>query len=407
MPRAVPHVLLVGARDEIVGKLTGLPVAVTFIQRSDAPGATASRAALATRTVDLSDLDAVCRVAQDVHARRPIDAVLSLTEPGLYPAAVAAQRLGVRSNPVEAVRNTRDKTRMRRRLRENGVDTTAWRLCDSINDARDLLGDVPEGIVLKPALGAGSAGIATVTSPGDLAAAWEWCQAAGEGAVLAEERLVGEEFSLEAISHDGRHELIAVTRKETTGPPHFIELAHSLPAVMDDRACQALWETARASLDAVGHRFGATHTEIIYRSATPAVVEINTRMGGDRIWEMVQIGTGVDLVSAVVCTLAHDAFDLPAARHTLPAAVRFLTAEPGRVVAVHGVDDALALNGVMRIGDLPRVGDVVRPLRSSIDRAGYVLGAGPEPDVETVVKAGAASIVIETAPLAESESSAD
>lgn len=407
MAPSLPHLLLVGAREEVVAKLVGLPVAVTLFERPDQPARAARWAVAETVPVEVGDVDAVSDAAVEVHGRRPVDAVLSLTEHGLLPAAVAARKLGARANPVNAVRDTRDKARMRRRLSAHGADTTAWRLCERIDDARDLLATLPRpelagtasGLVLKPALGAGSAGIATATGPADLPAAWEWCQAAGEGPVLAEERLVGDEFSLEAISSRGSHRLLAVTRKETTGPPHFIEVAHCLPAGLEDGVRDALWATARAALDAVGHREGPTHTEVVLRASGPALVEINTRVGGDRIWEMVQLGTGVDLVAAAVSTLAYGSFDLPVARHAQPAAVRFLMPPPGRVTDVRGVADALATEGVMRVGDLPLVGDTVRPPGSSSDRAGYVLGAGPNPAAAAALVAWAADrIVIDTSP---------
>jgi biotin carboxylase len=382
-----------------VAKLVGLPVAVTLFERPDHPAPAARWSVAHTVPVDITDADAVSDAAVEVHGHRPVDAVLSLTEHGLLPAAVAARKLGARGNPVEAVRDTRDKARMRHRLRAHGADTTAWRLCERIDDARDLLAARPGGLVLKPALGAGSAGIATVSGLADLAAAWEWCQAAGAGPVLAEQRLVGDEFSLEAISSGGVHRLLAVTRKETTGPPRFIEVAHSLPADVEDGVRDALWSMARAALDAVGHREGPTHTEMVLQAAGPAVVEINTRVGGDRIWEMVQLGAGVDLVAATVTTLAYGSFDVPVARHARPAAVRFLMPPPGRVTGVSGVAEALATEGVVRVGELPAVGDTIRPPGSSSDRAGYVLGAGPDPAAASAAVArGAARIVIETEP---------
>jgi hypothetical protein len=55
------------------------------------------------------------------------------------------------------------------------------------------------------------------------------------------------------------------------------------------------------------------------------------------------------------------------------AAVRFLTADPGRVVSVTGAGRAAAIDGVLEVEVSVRPGDVVRPTRWSEDRCGHVL----------------------------------
>ena len=44
-----------------------------------------------------------------------------------------------------------------------------------------------------------------------------------EKKAIIEEYIEGNEYSCECISYQGRHHVLAVTKKYTTGYPHFIE----------------------------------------------------------------------------------------------------------------------------------------------------------------------------------------
>src|SRR5580658_6991943 len=111
----VPHLLLVGARTEVVGKLVGLPVAVTVIQ---APARDITfEQLMALRVIsldfDFADVQALVARVREIHQTRRIDAVLAMTEAALHPASLAAQAVGARSNPSDAVAATIDKSAMR------------------------------------------------------------------------------------------------------------------------------------------------------------------------------------------------------------------------------------------------------------------------------------------------------
>ena len=382
-----PHLLLVGARSEVIGKLVGLPLAVSVIQKPGRDSEFERSVALRTASVDFTDPDALLATAREIHDWRRVDAVLSLTEPALYPASVVGEALGVRVNPVATVGMALDKSTMRRRLADRGLDTTAFRVCTSLDEARELVADCPAGVVLKPVNGNAGTGVSLVRDPADLAAAWEWTTSKAKGsAVLAEEYLLGREISVETLSAAGEHRVLAVTGKYTYGPPHFAETGHDLPAPLPPEEHAAACSVVLGALDAIGQTWGPCHTEVIIRAGRAIIVEINTRVGGDRIWEMVEIATGVNLAAAAAAALAYG--ELPSA-DAVPrgaAAVRFLTPPPGRIASISGVEEALAVDGVIRVGDLFKIGDVVGRLTDSWDRAGYVLAAGS--DVEAA--AGAA-----------------
>jgi biotin carboxylase len=374
----VPHLLLVGARTELIAKLIGFPAAVTAILPPGRPAAFERSIILRAQPCDLTDIPALLACAREVHQRRPVDAVLSLTEVGLYPASVVARVLGVRGNPVSAVAATRDKAVMRRRLADCGLETTAYRLCAGPGDAAGLLAQCGQGIILKPRDGMGSEGVALARTLADLPAAWHHATRATDGAVLAEEYLAGREYSVETLSAAGQHRILAITAKHTTGPPSFVETGHDQPADLTVAQSKVISATVLGALDAVGHAWGPCHSEIMVQDEHAAVVELNTRAGGDWIWEMVEITTGINFPAASAYTLAYGTLPSLPAGSQRSASVRFVIPPPGTVTSVTGLDQARSVDGVIRIGDTPEAGQVIRPLSGSDDRAGYVLAAGAD-----------------------------
>jgi len=65
------------------------------------------------------------------------------------------------------------------------------------------------------------------------------------------------EFSVETLSAEGKHAVLAVTGKHTSGPPHFVEVGHDLPAELEHREYEAVTAAAIGVLDAIGYRWGA------------------------------------------------------------------------------------------------------------------------------------------------------
>jgi biotin carboxylase len=406
--RGVPHLLLVGARPEVVGKLVGLPLALTVALRPDTSGECERAVALRTVDVDITDPMALLAAARQVNAWRRIDAILGLSELAVHSASAVGAALGVRANPPAPVAAAQDKSIMRKWLADCGLDSVHYRVCRRLADAERFMRECPEGMILKPVEGNGGTGVYLVCQPAELAAAWEfsttasgeWCSPGlGGRVVLAEQYLAGQEFSVETISAGGEHRVLAVTVKHNTGPPHFVEIGHDLPAPLLGRDYAIVTNAVCAALDAIGQMWGPCHTEVMLLADRAVVVEVNSRLSGDRIWEMVELATGVSMAAAAVSALAFG--ELPVLPRVArgAAAIRFLTARPGRVISITGVDDALATDGVIRVGELCSVGTVVRPLADSWTRLGYVLAAGP--DLGSAVHAAelaASRIDMKTAP---------
>lgn len=395
----IPHLVLVGARPEIVGKMLGVPVAVSLINRTGTDDTFERKIGLRTFSADITDADALLACARQIHQWRPIDAMIGATEHTLLATAIAGEALGVRVNPFEAVRCAQDKAAMRKRLAEHGVETVAFRVCADEGDVREFLAEHPQGIILKPADGNGGRGVWLIRDPADVPAAWSHtARESSDVGVLAEELLVGIETSAETISADGEHRVLVIPAKETLGSPHFVEIAHEIPGGHPRGIARVAADAVLAALTAIGHAWGPAHTEVMVNGDRASVVEINPRWAGARYWEMIELATGVSMARASAMAFCYGELPTPWPS-TRAHAVRLLAPSPGRIISITGVDQACGLDDVIRVGELNKIGDVVPTLTDFRGRTGYVLAAGPDPGAaKAKAREGAALISMQTVP---------
>jgi biotin carboxylase len=334
------------------------------------------------------------RLAAEIHAQQPITRLATFGERDQDRAAAIGAALGVPTHHPRTIRYVHDKEAMRARLREAGVDDTASARVRDAAELRDFVAAYGQSIV-KPVRGAGSAGVALLRHEHEAEAAF--ARAAGrfdglpDAGVLVEQFHAGVQYSVEAFSEDGCHEVVAVTRK-FSDPVTFVELGHVVPADLDAAPEAAIHALVRGVLDALGVGFGATHTEIVLTAAGPRVIETHVRMGGDEIPALVYGASGVDLTDFVVRQTVGERV-LPDIRAALAAApgdryeAIWYAAAPatGRLEAIHGLDAARATTGVRSVEALVAPGAELRELASSDDRTACARAYGDS--AETAVAA--------------------
>jgi hypothetical protein len=127
-----------------------------------------------------------------------------------------------------------------------------------------------------------------------------------------------------------------------------------------------------ALIAAVGFGTGILHAEWILTDDGPALVECAGRCPGDRIIDLIDLAYGTQLRVDVIDLLRGQAVDL-SAEPRRGSAIRFLTAAPGVVTRVDGLERASSLPGVEAVQIDVAIGAETRAWASSWDRPGYIL----------------------------------
>ncbi|WP_455559641.1 ATP-grasp domain-containing protein [Agathobaculum hominis] len=235
-------------------------------------------------------IDGICSIASDL-------AMLTVN--------YVAERMGLTGNTMKCTEKSTNKHAMRKCFEQYGDPSPKSRLVTSIKDLQNVKLQYP--VIVKPTDRSGSRGITKLLDENGLEAAIEQAKNQGfEKKALVEEFAGGQEYSVECISWQGEHHFLAMTKKYTTGAPHFIETGHIEPAPISSQQLEQVKKIVFHALDSLEIKYGASHTELkIDDKGTVRLIEIGGRMGGDCIGsDLVQLSTGVDFVKAVIqCAL--------------------------------------------------------------------------------------------------------
>jgi threonine aldolase len=330
--------------------------------------------------------------------RGRIAGVTTTSEFYLPAVARLAQSLGLPGNPPQVLAVCRNKGAVRRALRDAGLPQPRFAEVTDPAQAPAAVAHTGLPCVVKPTDDSGSNNVRVCATVAEAVAQVEAVLAVrfnvrGQrmaGAALVEEYVRGEEFSVEMFSFDGHAECVGVTRKSLTDPPHCVETGHRFPSGLDPAEEAELVDVVGALLGALGVRSGPTHTEIKRGPHGPAVIELNCRLAGGMIPELVRHARGVDLIEQQLRCAAGERPDTAGDRDRW-AGIRFVTADrPGVLRGVPGLEAARAVPGVVRAEVTKRPGDTVGPPRNAYDRIGYVIAAADTPHEVTAALEAAA-----------------
>lgn len=104
-----------------------------------------------------------------VHARQPVDSVITMSEHDVLRAARLREHLGVAGQTVDSALAFRDKLRMKEDLAAHGIPHAECSAAESVWDLLELADRVGYPVVVKPRRGAGSVGVEILRSADEVA----------------------------------------------------------------------------------------------------------------------------------------------------------------------------------------------------------------------------------------------
>jgi len=203
------------------------------------------------------------------------DGVLTFWEDRVCEAARVAVAMGLPGNPPEAVDAARSKVRTRELSARLGLPTPMALRVDGFESLPGVYKLVR----------------AVVTPEHDT------IFRAGSD-LLLEQYLDGVEFDIDLVLQDGACVFSSVSQNWPTAEPSFQETGLHLPPDHDKKAVRELVDLSVRTVQSFGFRRGVLHVEGKCTRSGPRVIEVNARMGGARIHQMVEAVWGVDLIEA-------------------------------------------------------------------------------------------------------------
>lgn len=191
--------------------------------------------------------------------------------------------------------------------------------------------------------------------------------------VLIEEYIEGREFSVEFFVKNNEINLIGITEKTTMGTPFFVENRHIFPALIDQDIEALILNTVSIAIEELGYLKGAFHAEIKIYQGNCYIIEINPRLAGGMIPELVKQSTGIDILEQHILSILNKNECINISVNSF-SGIQFITSPSDGILE--------KINGIEEIKNLPefhlasinaKPGTNVKRAKNSSDRLGYII----------------------------------
>ena len=306
--------------------------------------------------------------------------VTAATDKPLVMMARIAKELSLPFYSVETAEWSTDKFQMKQRFIEEGVPCAQGRLIHSADEAKDLYFPV----ICKPRDNSGSRGVKLCRDLQELQECIdEALQYSKLDTVLVEEFIEGREFSIESLHYDGKTEVIQFTEKKTTEFPYNVELGHKQPANLTEEQKDSIREIIAKIGSALKFENCPSHTELKVNERGIFVIETSPRLGGDFITSTLSpLSTGINLEDQLLHIALGEKVDTTTGRVEKASGVCFFSYPEGEVVSISDQIAEVSSWPMIRNFELKlKVGDIINPITSSLNRYGQFIVCGDSRDV--------------------------
>lgn len=324
-----------------------------------------------------SSLEELQEVIKKLMSGPGVAGIFSSSEYFIETSAVLARTYQLPGNDPAALKACRNKCQQRIRMQSAGLLTPKFRLVSSVDEAIEAVHDIRLPAVLKPPVGSGSVGVKLCSTREQVVehAAQLLHRTTNERGmpvspqVLVEEYLPGPEISVETLGS----EAVGITKKHLSREPFFVETGHDFPADLAPSTAEFIIQTVLKALRCLGLMWGPIHTELRLTAAGPVIIEVNPRLAGGFIPEIVRLATGLDLIRETINFAVDKAVCMAPHRKEF-ASIRFLIpARSGIVSNIIGISDALKIKGVVDIKMYKKIGEQLQIENDFRDRIGHVI----------------------------------
>ena len=254
------------------------------------------------RQIDLKDKEGILAYAKELQAS-PEGLAAVFTAGTDFSASVSyvCEALGLPAHSHQAAINASVKTVMRQCFAEAGVPSPAFvrvnaedlRHCEPQNPSRHCEPQAKQSIlnkvlsimsfplVVKPVDNMGARGCRMVRSEEEFLPAVKCAvDCSRSGNAIVEEYMEGPEYSIDALVQDGTFTVTGFAIRHIKYEPYFIEVGHTMPAVLDKKIHDELISVFALGAKALGLTTGAAKADIKYTSKGPMIGEIAGRLSG-------------------------------------------------------------------------------------------------------------------------------
>jgi biotin carboxylase len=327
----------------------------------------------------------------------PFHGVLAVGDRPTVVAARVAQSLGLPGNRPEAAVAARDKRKTRESFRAAGLPGPRVLVVPASADPERLADELDYPLVVKPAALSGSRGVMRADNPAGFLVAFErlgrllasddvrLMRDSALQDIIIETFIHGREYAIEGVIDRGRLQTLAIFDKpDPLDGPLFEETIYVTPTRAEPATIAAIEQGVARAVAALGLWHGPIHAECRVNFNRVFMLEVAARpIGGLCARALRFVGPGDEAAGLEELLL----------RHALGEDVRRWRREPraagvmmipipagGLYRRVHGVDEALRVEGVEEVRITAKPDQPLVPLPEGSSYLGFIFSRADDPD---------------------------
>ncbi len=361
-------------------------IGVDLTVASEEPSALQATSLGGLVTLPLQDPQRAATEAFLFAKRYPVAAIVGVDDDTAIVAAVIAQRLGLKGNPVHAMQAARDKHQQRELLAKAGVPIPRFMLRGLSEDPTEIARSLTYPCVMKPLRLSASRGVMRADNAQGFMKAQNRLRTIvrePEATFLIEEFIPGYEVALEGLVVNRRLHVLAIFDKpDPLDGPFFEETIYVTPSQVPAAVQKAIVDCADRAVRALGITEGPIHAELRYNERGPWLIELAARPIGGRCSAVLRFGDkGVTLEEII---LRHAlGMPIPSLQRERQAAGVMMIPIPGAgtLQEVRGVAEAKAVPLIEDVQITAHPGERLVPFPEGSRYPGFIFARGETPAV--------------------------
>ncbi|QTD42069.1 ATP-grasp domain-containing protein [Sporosarcina sp. Te-1] len=302
---------------------------------------------------------------------RQLQAIISFIDPYVSMAARLSNEYCQTALSANSMCCMEDKHRTRNALESLGVNPVYTTL------AEDSLRTVSFPAVIKSSFSKASRDVYLLRTKKELeAACYKLTARQRDVVILLEEYVDGLQYIVEVIVNEGLPQIIAVVAQDVTDHGKFIVTGYSIGNVPPEEKWNQLQILLEQIVELLQVERASFHMELRLTSIGWKVIELNPRMAGFTMNQMIYEAYGINLAKEIVRLHIGEVPQLEKNRECAVYTYCMTTELCGFFHGVSGVMEAAAQSGVTSVQVHAKVGELIGPAMSMGQRYGYVMASG-------------------------------
>ncbi|PGO20092.1 biotin carboxylase [Bacillus cereus] len=330
---------------------------------------------------DIHDYDNMITTIEKLNkSGKNIKGIFSFIDPYVYVAARLSEKFCSNSHAVstKAIYRMENKILTRNVLKELPISLKylIYKPTESLSSFLEKTKEMNFPLIVKSPKSTGSKDVLLVKNKDQLILSIQsLLKKLPNDEILLEEYIDGPQYLVEILVQDGKVHIIAVIEQEITLFERFIVTGYSLLGQVDKRLYNSLFNAVNSVIQAFNMKNGACHLELRRIKDIWKLIEINPRISGGAMNDIIEIGHGINLVQETIQLMLGNKPSLNKKHYKYVYAHYLTVKSKGKLIRVTGKNRSSKYPGVEKVYIKPKKGTILKPPSSMGHRCGYVLAA--------------------------------